>query len=171
MQLLDSGWTLATDPSNQGREQGWFNNERPQINGTGAVATPVPGVIQQLFPDYHGVAWYWLRFQPARPPAAHEHTYLRFAAVDYLAEVWVNGIQAGSHEGADTPFTFDVTTMLKPDGDNLLAVRVLNPTDEAIDGIILGQTPHRNKFIRNYQPGRGYNYGGINAPVELVTLP
>src|SRR4051812_38494851 len=137
MQLLDSRWTIATDPLNQGREERWFTAERAE-----AMATPVPGVIQQIFPDYHGVAWYWQRFRPARPPAAHERVYLRFGTVDYLADVWLNGLPAGSHEGADTPFMLDVTNQLKADADNLLAVRVLNPTDEPIDGIVLGQTPH-----------------------------
>jgi hypothetical protein len=60
---------------------------------------------------------------------------------------------------------------LNSGGDNLLAVRVLNPTDEPIDGIRLVETPHRNKAIQNYQPGRSYNIGGIVAPVELLVVP
>ena len=36
---------------------------------------------------------------------------LRFKAVDYLAEIWVNGIYAGGHEGSETPFDLDVTEL------------------------------------------------------------
>ncbi len=62
-------------------------------------------------------------------------------------------------------------------GDNLLAVRVLNPTNESIDGVVLNQTPHRCKKIPislvsglcSY--GAGQNYGGIISQVEMVTVP
>jgi len=33
-----------------------------------------------------------------------------FRARDYTAEVWLNGLRAGSHEGGESPFVLDVTT-------------------------------------------------------------
>jgi hypothetical protein len=57
MQRLDGVWLLAVDPTNCGRAERWF--ERPHAE---ARPAPVPGIIQQIFPDYHGVAWYWHRF-------------------------------------------------------------------------------------------------------------
>jgi len=166
MQALNGEWRLATDPANCGREERWFAAMRDE-----AIVAAVPGVIQQILPDYHGVVWYWHRFRATQPAMAHERYLLRFGAVDYLADVWLNGQPVGGHEGADTPFSLDVTAALRPDADNLLAVRVLNPTDEPIDGIRLIETPHRNKNIKNYQPGRGYNLGGIVLPVELLVVP
>ncbi len=166
MQVLDDEWILATDPANCGRDARWFAAARDQ-----ARAATVPGCIQQIFPDYHGVVWYWHHLLVARTASAHERYLLRFSAVDYLAEVWLNGVFVGGHEGADTPFSLDVTSTLMPDSANLLAVRVLNPTDQPIDGIRLLETPHRNKAIQNYQPGRSYNIGGIVAPVELLVVP
>src|SRR4029079_1642619 len=118
---------------------------------TEARKAPVPGIIQQVFPDYHGIAWYWHRFRTAETPAANQRCVLHFGAVDYLADVWLNGVLIGGHEGGETPFTLDVTDALKPDGENLLAVRVLNPSDEPTDGIRLQETPHRNKFVADYQ--------------------
>ena len=50
-------WRLATDPRNVGREEKWF--EAPRTN---AVGTRVPWIIQDAFPGYHGVAWYWREF-------------------------------------------------------------------------------------------------------------
>jgi hypothetical protein len=165
-QTLAGAWLLAPDPDNRGREARWHE----AIEG-GAREAPVPGIIQEVFPDYHGVAWYWHRFRPARMASPNERILLRFGAVDYLAEVWLNGTLVGGHEGGETPFTLDVTGALRPAADNLLAVRVLNPTDEPIDGIRLGETPHRNKRHKNYQPGSSLNHGGIMLPVELAVVP
>ena len=166
MQRLNGEWRLATDLENRGRAERWFASARDE-----AIDAPIPGVIQQVYPDYHGVAWYWHTFRATQLAAAHERYLLRFGAVDYLADVWLNGLPVGGHEGADTPFSLDVTSALKPGDDNLLAVRVLNPTDEPIDGIRLVETPHRNKNSKNYQPGRSFNIGGIVLPVELLVVP
>jgi hypothetical protein len=42
-------WTIACDPDNCGREQKWF-----KTMPNSAQPAPVPGIIQQVFPDYHG---------------------------------------------------------------------------------------------------------------------
>lgn len=54
---------------------------------------------------------------------------LHFGAVDWKADVWVNGTKVGSHTGGFTPFTFDITPALKK-GANDLQVRVWDPTDK-----------------------------------------
>jgi len=163
---LDTGWVIAIDPDNIGRKESWFR--APQ---KGARATRVPSVIQESFPGYHGVAWYWLEFTAQLLAYTAAGRYLlRFHAVDYLAEVWLNGTSLGAHEGGETPFTFDVTDTIRPGATNYLSVRVLNPKNEAIDGIVLAETPHRNKVIK-YQPGNLYDFGGIISPVELYQTP
>jgi beta-galactosidase/beta-glucuronidase len=96
--ILEGAWTLATDPANAGKEKKWFEKAAP-----GAKPAPVPGIIQQVFPTFHGVGWYWLEFQPPRMPGEHERASIRFAAVDYLAEVWLNGQAVGGHENGETP--------------------------------------------------------------------
>lgn len=53
---------------------------------------------------------------------------LHFGAVDWRADVWVNGVSLGRHEGGFTPFGFDITEVLKK-GGNTLRVRVWDPTD------------------------------------------
>lgn len=90
--------------------------------------------------------------------------------MDYLADVWLNGIHLGSHEGGETPFIFDVTDRMFSGKNNKLTVRVLNPTDERIDGIILGETPHRNKVV-GFRNGSLPDYGGIIESVELLFTP
>ena len=45
-------WLLATDPTNAGRQQNWFEAPQPK-----AKPTKVPWIIQDAFPGYHGVVW------------------------------------------------------------------------------------------------------------------
>ena len=55
---------------------------------------------------------------------------LHFGAVDWQAEVWVNGQRACLHEGGFTPFTINVTPYLQRGKDQELVVRVWDPTNE-----------------------------------------
>lgn len=55
---------------------------------------------------------------------------LNFGAVDWQADVWVNGAKVGSHTGGYTPFSLDITQALKSRGDNEVVVRVWDPTDK-----------------------------------------
>jgi len=158
-------WLLAPDPKNVGRQEQWFAGPRP-----GAKRAKVPWIIQDAFPGYHGVAWYWRDFAVpanARPGGRY---LLRFWAVDYTAEVWLNGVRVGAHEGGESPFVLDVSDAVKPKGPNRLAVRVLNPTHEPIDGIVLNETPHRNKALP-YSSGSAWDQGGIMDSVELLLAP
>ncbi|MDY0165249.1 MAG: glycoside hydrolase family 2 TIM barrel-domain containing protein [Thermoguttaceae bacterium] len=158
-------WLLATDPANVGRDEKWFESPRPE-----AKPTKVPWIIQDAFPGYHGVAWYWREFDAPVNPHAGGRTLLRFWAVDYLAEVWLNGTHVGGHEGGESPFVLDVTDAVRTGGKNLLAVRVLNPTHERIDGIVLNETPKQARVIP-YHAGAAYNHGGITGSVELLAVP
>lgn len=162
---LDGEWLLATDPDDVGRTEQWFTSPRPE-----AVATKVPWIIQDAFPGYHGLAWYWRTVNVPPNPHPGGRTLLRFGAVDYKADVWVNGQAAGGHEGGETPFTLDVTDLVQPGKSNLVAVRVLNPTHTPIDGITLNQSPRRAKVIP-YSAGAQYNHGGIVESVDLLTVP
>jgi len=159
------GWHLATDPNNVGLGQKWC--EKPSGE---TLQVKCPSIIQDAFPGYHGVAWYWREFLPPANPHADGRYLLRFWQVDYLADVWVNGVHVGRHEGGEDPFVLDSTDAVKPGASNLLVVRVLNPTHAPIDGISLALTPRRNKA---YPPTAGcdYNYGGITDAVELLLTP
>jgi hypothetical protein len=163
--LDGDNWLLAPDPKNVGREERWFQAPRPD-----AKRTKAPWIIQDAFPGYHGVAWYWREFTAPANPHREGRSLLRFWAVDYKAEVWLNAARIGEHEGGETPFVLDATDALKPGRANLLAVRVLNPTHQPIDGIVLSETPHRNKALP-YTSGSAWDQGGIIDSVELVAAP
>ena len=91
---LDGAWEIAADPENIGREQQWY--ARGAIDGSRSCL--VPDVLEKTFPGYDGVVWYWKSFD-ATPPGRNERMRLKFHAADYVADVWVNGSLAGSHEG------------------------------------------------------------------------
>ncbi len=164
--LEGSGWVVAADPDNTGREGQWWKTPAP-----GAKPARVPGILQEALPGYHGVAWYWREFTAPVSPYPAGRCFIRFNAVDYLAEVWLNDMPAGGHEGGETPFVFDVTNLVVAGGENRLAVRVLNPRAEPIDGIVLAETPHRNKAPSGISVGGSYNSGGITEPVEVYWTP
>jgi hypothetical protein len=166
MPVLNGPWYLACDPANCGRSEGWYATDvLPD-----ARPASVPGIIQQTYPGYHGVVWYACEFTPGSLPTSDGRYLLRFWVVDYLAEVWVNGIPVGGHEGGETPFVLDITDACRPGVVNRLTVRVLNPVHVPIDGIVLNETPHRNKYLP-FSNGGSWNYGGITEPVELQAVP
>jgi hypothetical protein len=163
--FLDKGWSISTDPDNVGKAQSWFKAPRPD-----AKATRVPSIIQETFPAYHGVVWYWMEFDAPQHPYVGGRYILRFNAVDYLADVWLNSTYVGGHEGGDTPFVLDATKGVQPGKRNLLSLRVLNPGNEPIDGFVLYEVPHHNKVIP-YSIGMAYDYGGMVGEVELLLTP
>ena len=164
LSLDGESWQIATDTDNIGREQHW--PEGP----ADTVPAKVPGIIQVPFPGYHGVAWYWRAFDAPVNSHPGGRYLLDFSQVDYLAEVWLNGMAVGGHEGGETPFELDVTEAIHAGAPNTLAVRVLNPTHERIDGIVLNETPHRCK-VMPYRAGAAYNHGGITGSVALRVVP
>ena len=60
---------------------------------------------------------------------------LNFGAVDWKADVFVNDILIGSHQGGFTPFSFDITPYLSGKGEQKLVVRVWDPTEKGYQPI------------------------------------
>ena len=69
---------------------------------------------------FHSVCWYQ-RDVELEPDDGR--VLLRFGAVDYRAQVWVNGNLAVTHEGGHTPFSADITHLLDPSGLQVITVR------------------------------------------------
>lgn len=73
--------------------------------------------------------WYRRRFTVPKSWRGRD-IMLNFGAVDWMADVWVNGTKAGNHTGGYTPFGFNITPVLNAGGDNEIVVRVWDPTDK-----------------------------------------
>ena len=88
---------------------------------------------------------------------------LRFDGVDYRAQVFVNGVEAGvPHEGAFTGFSYDVTDLVK-DGVNDLMVRVWDPTEGFVNPLGKQSTTPKGCFYTRMS--------GIWQTVWLETVP
>jgi len=68
------------------------------------------------------VVWYRRRFDA---PQA-DRLVLHFGAVDYRSVVWVNGEVVTRHEGGHTPFSADITRIVR-EHDNVVVVRAEDP--------------------------------------------
>jgi beta-galactosidase/beta-glucuronidase len=118
---LNGIWAFAFDPDLMGLAQNWFdlNNEALQeaIVVPFAWQSPLSGIAE---PSHYGVAWYRRTFIVPETWAGQQ-VVLHFGAVDYQAQVWVNGQLVGEYEGGHTPFEFDITAMLAA-GENGVVV-------------------------------------------------
>ena len=102
---------------------------------------------------YEGSVWYKRSFDYAK--GVKKRVFVHFAAANYLAYVYLNGEELGRHEGGFTPFDFEITDRVRPEG-NFLVVRVNNTRG------------------KDYVPTVNtdwWNYGGITRPVTLVEVP
>jgi hypothetical protein len=118
---LDGTWNFQLDPDD--------GTDITAIQDWRTARVPLPWQAQ--FDDLRlidGVAWYRRNFTYS--PGNHTGvTILHFGAVDYFAQVWLNGRKVGENEGGYLPFEFDVTADLLA-GDNELVVRVVDPSDD-----------------------------------------
>lgn len=100
---------------------------------------------------YEGTIWYRRDFNYPGSKSGKK-VFLHFGAVNYRADVYLNGQKLGTHIGGFTPFSFEVTDLLKETG-NFLVVKV------------------DNKRMREAVPTLNtdwWNYGGITRDVRLV---
>ena len=96
LSLDGDGWLLATDPKNTG-DKGVGTTTRK----SGPSRPRCPGSSRRPFPAI--TAWPGTgAISPPRPTRTPGGRYLlRFWAVDYLADVWLNGVHVGRHEGGE----------------------------------------------------------------------
>lgn len=160
---LNGKWKALIDPTDAGGYRQVWQEKKPQkktdffeYSFEGAPELKVPGDFNSQMREltyFEGTVWYRKRF--SHTIREGKRIFLHFSAVNYLAEVYLNGEKIGSHEGGFTPFQFEITNKMM-DGDNTLIVMVNN--DRREDGL----------------PGLGsdwLNYGGITRDVDIVEVP
>lgn len=102
---------------------------------------------------YEGTVWFKKSFDYILK--TDKKIFLYFGAVNYKAEVYLNGKKLGTHLGGFTSFDFDVTQILK-EKNNFLVVKVDNTRHKE-------DVPALNTDW--------WNYGGITRDVLLVEEP
>ncbi len=128
---LNGPWEFEFDDANAGLDGDWAAS-RPKFSRNITVPYCFESRLSGIGdPSFH--PWIWYRRAVTLPPDwKGQRVLLHFGAVNYWSMVWVNGKLAGSHEGGNTPFSFDVTRLLAP-GANTLTVRAhFPPTDRYI---------------------------------------
>ena len=108
--------------------------------------------------DYQGGVWY-RRSVFVPPEWAGQRVTLNALAVNYVADVWVNGHWVGYHEGGFTPFALDIAPALNYGEENRVAIRVDNPAWGTRDDIVPGVTPD------------WWNYTGVIQDFYLEAAP
>ncbi len=155
---LDGTWQVIYDHDNKGRTLNLQHRENFYACEDLEQIT-VPACLEEFKQDYEGVAWYGKTF--TLPDNWQNKTIrLHFEAVNYRAEIWVNGEAAGAHEGGYIGFELLIDDLLT-EGENFIAVRVITPLilrDVVIDGIGRDDMPH----------WRGAIAGGIWQSVSLI---
>ncbi|MHA1603767.1 MAG: glycoside hydrolase family 2 TIM barrel-domain containing protein [Candidatus Freyarchaeota archaeon] len=122
--------------------------------------------------DFAGTVYFQKSFQLDEKPADKEF-WLSFKGVDYFADVYLNSVFVGHHEGYFQPFMFNVTEIIEE--ENALLVRVSSPREEkpvwpSHKMLIKGVLNHHDCRPGSWDPehGQDYNTGGIWNDVDLL---
>lgn len=74
---------------------------------------------------YKGIGWYRKKYSFSEVTAG-KRVFIYFEAASKVADVYVNGTFAGRHEGGYSAFCFEITNLVVPGNENLVAVKVDN---------------------------------------------
>jgi len=115
---LNGEWKFAFDFGNSGKERGMIKG------GDYPLTIRVPFCPESRlsgigYTDFIPAVWYQKTLFMEKLPEGR--SLLHFGAVDYEAEVYVNGVLCATHKGGYASFTADITGALK-EGENLLTV-------------------------------------------------
>lgn len=121
-QNLNGLWDYAIVLKGQSKPEAW----------DGKILVPYPvesslsGVQKMVGQDNE--LWYHRTFTI---PATwkNKKVLINFGAVDWRADLWVNDIKVGMHQGGYSPFSFDITPFLSKHRLQKLVVRVWDPSD------------------------------------------
>lgn len=131
---LNGAWDFRFDATDEGVKGEWFAPGADGFDRTITVPFPWESKLSGIA-DTSGdakVGWYRRTFTVPTSFPRSQRVWLRFGAVDWHADAWVNGQKVAEHDGGYTPFAADVTDALKEDGDNVLVVRAFDPTDPGL---------------------------------------
>src|SRR5437899_1249489 len=160
---LNGPWQFRFDGDKRGVEESWFAPDTPEWReqiivpfcweslaawGDGDMAGNDNYYSTRIFrnplevtranhrsaPRYE-VGWYRRAIEvPANQAWQDKRVILAIGAADFFTDCWCNGQHLGHHEGGYTPFEFDLTDALKPEGGRLrgtIVLRVDDPMDNS----------------------------------------
>ncbi len=174
---LNGTWQYVMDPYetgfydyrykelNQNNLDAYWNDDTPanktakkEYGYTDKYSILVPGDWNHQKPEflyYEGTIWYKKSFDHPKTTTGSRY-FLYFGAVNYRADVYLNGKKLGMHKGGFTPFNFEIPAAQLKEKDNFLVVKVDNKR-------YADEVPTLNTDW--------WNYGGITRDVKLVEVP
>jgi beta-mannosidase len=167
--MQDSAKVAAAAPvvsSAAFQPQGWYPATVPGTVLTTLVNNhvypePLYGENMRAIPESLNKTSYWYRTSFAVPAAYKgRHIWIHFGGINYTAEIWVNGHEAGTMRGAFIRGDFDISELVKPGRRAVLAVLVAPQPHPGV--------PHEH----NVANGVGKNGGetAIDGPTFLSTI-
>lgn len=120
---LNGEWEYAIKPKGEVEPQAFDGN----ILVPFAIESSLSGVQKEV--GDANELWYKRTFSvPAN--WKNKDIVLNFGAVDWKADVFINDVLIGSHQGGFTPFSFNITPYLNGKSNQKLVVRVWDPSDK-----------------------------------------
>jgi hypothetical protein len=115
---LDGRWEFALDPNAE-------RHTPDDVSFDARIVVPFAPETRRSGienTDLNKACWY-RREVTISDLASYERAFLHFGAIDYEATVWVDGAVAVRHEGGYTPFSADITRLLRKGGTHEIVVR------------------------------------------------
>ncbi len=169
---LNGSWQTIVDPFLTGyydyrwqpdAEHGFGANRKPQSKSElveydydRSAHLQVPGDWNMQRPEllfYEGAIWYKRDFDYKLEPG--RRLFVHFGAANYHATVLLNGKLLGEHVGGFTPFSFEITALVREKGNFLIA---MVENQRRMEGVPTVNTDW-------------WNYGGLTRDVQLVEEP
>lgn len=159
-QVLSDGWTFRFGVTDE-------SPVRPAVDEAEWTGVAVPHTWNRLgnkgterdatINAERGIGWYR---RALCAPAAGRRSFLEFDGASIVADVWLNGVKLGRHEGAFSRFRVDATAAMRPGCDNLLAVRTDNSKPEP-GSATWHVVPLSGDFMM---------FGGLYRPVTQISV-
>jgi beta-galactosidase len=108
-----------------------------------------------------GIAWYRKRFTVSTTDQSSK-IFLEFEGIRQAGEFYLNGKFIGRHENGVMAFGFDISTLITPNKENVIAVRIDNAWNYREKATNSGYQWNDKNF--------NANYGGISKNVRLHVM-
>ncbi len=167
---LSGIWDFRIDPAHVGDQAEWFTGLAAD---EAARPIAVPGSWNEQYADifnYLDLAWYVRRTYVPRSWQGQK-VFVRVGSANYYATVYVNGVRVGSHEGGHLPFAFEITSLLKWDSENVVAISVeneLKPTRVPAGNMSTALGPFASYPRTTFD---FFPFAGLHRPVVLYSVP
>nr|WP_294567785.1 glycoside hydrolase family 2 TIM barrel-domain containing protein [uncultured Arthrobacter sp.] len=123
---LSGSWEFQHDDEDRGIDELWFAQAHA-FERTITVPFPPEAELSGIgATGFHPVVWYRRTITPGEIASlgpVGRQVILHFGAVDYRAQVWVDGQYLGSHQGGHTPFSFTLPARVDSSDPMVVVVR------------------------------------------------